>query len=253
MSEFMYGKEKYIEEGEQIIFENNTDSSFGVETGIVFHKSGLYDVDISNNHVVISKVDERKAIEEAYQKGFEVGSHETTTLEYQQGLDDAWECAKRIVLTKTDVNCPYFTADELIKIFGYCTSQNVLCTYSASEAIEKVKAYEEQQKADAEIKVGDEIKNTLELMNNAVGYFIEPTNNEYYRVLRYVNGKIDIVAWHKENCVRTGKHSYAVERMYVVLKDEQSCSSCEYCNDPDGVRCRDCCGYNKWEPKGGED
>ena len=200
------------------------------------------------------KADRQKAIDEAYQKGFEAGQHEATTLEYQQGLNDAWECAKRIVLTKTDVNCPYFTLDELIKIFGYCTSQNVLCTYSASEAIEKVKAYEEQQKADAEIKVGDEIKNTLELMNNAVGYFIEPANNEYYRVLRYdVNGKIDIVAWHKENCVRTGKHSYAVERMYVVLKDEQSCSSCEYCNDPDGVRCRDCCGYNKWEPKGGED
>ena len=70
MSEFMYDKEKYIEEGEKIIFENNTDSSFGVETGIIFHKSGLYDVDISNNHVVVSKVDERKAIEEAYHKGF---------------------------------------------------------------------------------------------------------------------------------------------------------------------------------------
>ena len=191
-------------------------------------------------------------LEEAYQKGFEAGSHEATTLEYQQGLNDAWECAKRIVLTKTDVNCPYFTADELIKIFGYCTSQNVLCTYSASEAIEKLKAYE-QQKTNAEIMAGDEVKNTLELMNNAVGYFIEPTNNEYYRVLRYVNGKIDIVAWHKENCVRTGKHSYAVERMIVVLKGEQSCSSCEYSDDPDGVRCRDCCGYNKWEPKGGED
>lgn len=73
MSEFMYDKEKYIEEGKKIIFENNTDSIFGVETGIVFHKSGLYDVDISNNHVVISKVDERKAIEKAYQKGLEAG------------------------------------------------------------------------------------------------------------------------------------------------------------------------------------
>lgn len=73
MSEFMYDKEKYIEEHEEIIFENNTDSSFDVETGIIFHKSGLYDVDISNNHVVVSKVDERKTIEETYQKGFEAG------------------------------------------------------------------------------------------------------------------------------------------------------------------------------------
>lgn len=69
MSEFMYGKEKYIEEGEQIIFENNTDSSFGVETGIIFHKSGLYDVDINNNHVVVSKVDERKGVGMAEEEG----------------------------------------------------------------------------------------------------------------------------------------------------------------------------------------
>lgn len=187
-------------------------------------------------------------LEEAYHKGFEAGSHEATTLEYQQGLDEAWECAKRIALVKTDKDCPYFTVTELEKIFGCSTYQSVFDTYSASEAIEKIKVYEERQKSD-EIKVGDEVKNTLELMNNAVGYFIEPTNNEHYRVLRYVNGKINIVAWRKENCVRTGKHSYAVERMYVVLKGEQSCSSCEYSNDPDGVKCRDCCGYDKWEPK----
>lgn len=80
------------------------------------------------------KADRQKAIEEAYQKG----------------LDDAWECAKRIVLTKTDANCRYFTVDELEKIFGCSTSQSVFSTYSASGAIEKVKAYE--------IKVGDELQ-----------------------------------------------------------------------------------------------
>ena len=246
MSEFMYGKEKYIEEGEQIIFENNTDSSFGVETGIIFHKSGLYDVDISNNHVVVSKVDERKAIEEAYQKGFEVGQHEATTLEYQQGLDDAWATVKRLI--------DLWYKDEF-DVFGDSSLVNFIGEFTASEAIAKIKAYE-QQKADAEIKVGDEIKNTLELMNNAVGYFIEPTNNEYYRVLRYVNGKIDIVAWHKENCVRTGKHSYAVERMIVVLKGEQEevCATCKY--GEKGMRhsvCYSCLNQNRWESKEGED
>ena len=248
MSEFMYDKEKYIEEGEKIIFENNTDSSFGVETGIIFHKSGLYDVDISNNHVVVSKVDEKKAIEEAYQKGFETGQHEATTLEYQQGLNDAWERARKIVTwpDRSLVNSDTFDLDP---------GENIFTKYSASRAIEKLKAYE-QQKADAEIKVGDEIKNTLELMNNAVGYFIEPTNNEYYMVLRYVNGKIDIVAWHKENCVRTGKHSYAVERMIVVLKGEQEevCATCKY--GEKGMRhsvCYSCLNQNRWESKEGED
>ena len=185
-----------------------------------------------------------KGLEEAYQKGFEAGQHEATTLEYQQGLDDAWETIREIARTT------YVQRSEIFD--GLQDILSIMRKFSPSEVITKLREYE-QQKTNAEIKVGDEVKNTLELMNNAVGYFIEPTNNEYYRVLRYVNGKIDIVAWHMENCVRTGGHSYAVERMVGVMKGEQSCSSCEYSNDPDGVRCRDCCGYNKFKPKGSED
>lgn len=192
-------------------------------------------------------------LDEAYQSGFEAGSHEATTLEYQQGLDDAWEMAKRIALVKIDKNCPYFTVAELKKIFGCSTYQSVFDTYSAPEAIEKVKAHE-QQKADAEIVAGDEVKNTLELMNNAVGYFIEPTNNEYYRVLRYVNGKIDIVAWNKENCVKTGKHSDAVVQLLAEMKGKQrNCSTCKHLcvNSIECAECYSSKGYNRWEPKEG--
>lgn len=103
------------------------------------------------------KADRQKAIDEAYQKGFEAGQHEATMLEYQCGLNEAWECAKRIALVKTDEDCPYFTVSELKKIFGYSTYQSVFNTYSASEAIEKVKAYEEHQKVDDVIEVGDEV------------------------------------------------------------------------------------------------
>ena len=177
-----------------------------------------------------------KAIEEAYQKGLKEGK--------KQGADEAWEFIKEF---------GKLSFDKSHDVFGTNNIYRLVKSMSYLEAISKLKAYEESQKVDAAIKVGDEIKNTLELMNNAVGYFIEPTNNEYYRVLRYVDGKIDIVAWHRENCVRTGGHSYAVERMVGVMKGEQSCSSCEYSNDPDGVRCRDCCGYNKFKPKGSED
>lgn len=177
MSEFIYDKEKYIEEGGQIFFENNTDSSFGVETGIIFHKSGLYNVDISNNHIVVSKIDERKAIEEAYQKGFEVGQHEATTLEYQQGLNDAWKAAKKIFGYEFDGGLP---VDELRNAFGFksgpfCTA-DILRTNTASEAIAKLKAYEEQKKPD-EIKVGDEVtpkSNDINWLGVVVG--VDDTN-----------------------------------------------------------------------------
>ena len=94
---------------------------------------------------------------EAYHKGFEVGQHEATTLEYQQGLDDAWEAAKKIFGYEFDGGLP---VDELRNAFGFesgpfCTA-DIFRTNTASEAIAKLKAYEEQQKAD-EIKVGDEV------------------------------------------------------------------------------------------------
>lgn len=185
-----------------------------------------------------------KAIDEAYQKGFEAGQHEATTLEYQQGLNDAWGTIIKIALI------PYAERSETFD--GQQDILSIMQKFSPSEVTAKLREYE-QQKVDAEIKAGDEVKNTLDFMDNAVGYFIEPVNNKYYRVLRYVDGKIDIETWYKENCVRTGGHSYAVEQMYVVLKDEQYCSSCEYSNDPDEMRCIHCRNYDKWELKRGED
>ena len=106
--------------------------------------------------------------DEAYQKGFEAGSHEATTIQYQKGFDDAnktraevcklaynaglndaWECAKKISL---------MSPDEIEKVFpGAAKNNRYNLGYSGTEAIEKLKAYE-QQKADAEIKVGDEVK-----------------------------------------------------------------------------------------------
>ena len=38
-----------------------------------------------------------------------------------------------------------------------CTALQVFLKYEGSEVIEKLKAYEEKQKADGEIKVGDEV------------------------------------------------------------------------------------------------
>lgn len=103
------------------------------------------------------KADRQKAIDEAYQKGFEAGQHEATTLEYQNGLDEAWEAAKKIFGDELDGGLP---VDELRSVFGFndipfCTA-DIFKTNTASEALAKLKAYE-QQKANAEIKVGDEV------------------------------------------------------------------------------------------------
>ena len=45
-----------IKIGEQIIFENKVGSNYDVSAGIIFHKSGLYEILITENKTIVSKV-----------------------------------------------------------------------------------------------------------------------------------------------------------------------------------------------------
>ena len=65
---------------------------------------------------------------------------------YQKGLDDAWEAARKIVEMSDP---PYGGVFNEYK-------NDLFRKITAAEAIEKLKAYEEQ-KADGKIKVGDEV------------------------------------------------------------------------------------------------
>ena len=60
MDEYYEKREMVVNAGEPIIFENKTDSEFGVNYGIVFRKSGIYEVSIAGNKTIVSKVSERK-------------------------------------------------------------------------------------------------------------------------------------------------------------------------------------------------
>lgn len=78
---------------------------------------------------------------DAYQRGYENG--------YQCGLNDAWECVDKIF----DLPCK-----RREQIFSKCDSVGVweiLRQYPASEAIEKIRQYEQRQ--EEQIQVGDEV------------------------------------------------------------------------------------------------
>ena len=115
---------------------------------------------------------------------------------YQRGLEDAWEAARKIVR---------MPEGDLLNIFtecysAVCTALQVLLKYDASEAIEKLKAYEEKQKADGEIKVGDEV-----IYNGTTKCLVvRPETDERYAVLIDGNG-YHYSADHRE-CKKTGRH-----------------------------------------------
>lgn len=99
----------------------------------------------------------QKRVDEAYKKGVNDGSLDVKIRiegAYQKGLSDAWEAARKIVLSPDDGGLSVY---DVSKIFENDYSSYIFKKYSASEAIEKLKEYEEQRN-DNEIKVGDEVE-----------------------------------------------------------------------------------------------
>lgn len=200
---------------------------------------------INNNFADISK-----KVEEAYQKGYDeakrIYQNPNAESDNQKGLNDAWEAAREIArMWEEDTDTEHrVVIDDSIRI--------TLDSMTASEAIAKLKAYEQRKKADAEIKVGDEVKNTLDFMDNAVGYFFGDSSDGCYKVLRYVDGKFKTGIWNKKDFKRTGKHSDAVVQLLEAMKGEQrDCSTCKH-QVASSIECVDCGGFKKWEPKCGD-
>ena len=69
---------------------------------------------------------------------------------YEKGLNDAWECARKIMLSDEDGGIAHI---DIQKIFGGSYYQAMM-NYSASEVIVKLKEYEEKQ----EPKDGDRVR-----------------------------------------------------------------------------------------------
>ena len=74
---------------------------------------------------------------------------------YQRGLNDAWEVARNISILESNGG---YSWKEMKNIFGTDSPSEIYVRHTAAEAINKIKAYEEKQKAEDEIRVGDEVK-----------------------------------------------------------------------------------------------
>lgn len=162
------------------------------------YQKGIYD----------GSLDVKERVEGAYQKGFEAGSHEATTLEYQQGLDDAWGTIIKIALI------PYAERSEIFD--GLQDILSIMQKFSPSEVITKIKAYEESQKAD-EIKVGDEV----EAFCGRAIVFGTFTDTKGEKFCRYWYPSDDSFNKDKtENLKKTGRNYPQVAELLKAMKGE---------------------------------
>ena len=72
------------------------------------------------------------------------------TKTYEQGLSDAWQLAKKIVLKAEKGG---FNYDDFVRIFGIGDYTTLFEKMTVEEALAKIEAYEKEKK----IKVGDEV------------------------------------------------------------------------------------------------
>lgn len=157
MSNYQVG-DKFVIEIEEVY--NNT---FSEKTALhrikgfnslVFDKNGLDKLERLDGDYVNENFGELQ--DEAYKEGEKAAIRaemvsEVLTAKYEQGLNDAWELARRIALLNGD---NIFSDNELKTIFGTTEYDEVL-KIPVEDALTKLEAYEKEH---AEIKVGDVVK-----------------------------------------------------------------------------------------------
>ena len=159
-----------------------------------------------------------------YQQGYEDGKNsygtEIRTKQdvdeaYQHGLEDAWECARKLVLNSEDGGLRVKDIREIFNFNNFFEgSYDVIKDYSAQEAMQKIKDYEERQ-------TRYDIEKVYDTIEGAERYTFVPKQTE-------------------EKIVKP--------RWVMIPK----CTTCKYLNSPI-VPCNRCKDNSEYVPKNAED
>lgn len=132
---------------------------------------------------------------------------------YESGLKDAWKAVRKIVMSPDDGGMNF---EDLIAIFGIGRSYQILRDFSVSEAIKKIKEYEQGKD---KISVGDVLihkrdKEALVVVTEikSSGFFNGikiSEKNSCGNLFSYYSGR-DIKDWKK-----TGQH-YDLKNIFHV-------------------------------------
>ena len=170
--------------------------------------------------------DYQKQVDEAYQRGYDKGYADKTNNDevcnelakdiYQRGLNEAWEAARKIVLSPDEGGT---SLTDIYVMFGNNGSmQRVFRSYSASEVIEKLKAFENKQKADDEIKVGDVVERYISGKFDSTGIYLGEAG-DYWNCLFWTGAVFTTFAYPKNQFKKTGIH-LGIDKIMEEMKNE---------------------------------
>lgn len=162
--------------------------------------------------------DTEKVRKEAFKNGYDAACKDIdikskTNAAYQKGLADAWEAARKISMAEINGCCSW---KSIKNIFGIDIPSKIFKNFTASESIEKLKAYEQEQ--GTEIKVGNEVKafEKKPFIVTGIGYGYDE-KDVYYHGFVTENG-ISTSA-KKDECVKTGRYFPEIAAVLAKMKE----------------------------------
>ena len=135
---------------------------------------------------------------------------------YQQGLSDAWEVARKV----TQVRKYGGYGDCLEEVFGRHRVPWDVFDYSASEAIEKIRQYEQEK--EEHIQVGDEVirhyKSEFAEGDDAPSIFLSEEDG-YFQCLAFNGRSIMIAEYPKNQYRKTGRHFPEIAEVLQKMRE----------------------------------
>ena len=161
-------------------------------------------------------------VEEAYNRGYDEGKCQAWSDEikkyeiepekereaYQRGLNDAWECARRLLFNVEDGG---MSTSELCEIFHRNGFYRILKDYSAQEAIEKIDGYEKQKNA---LKVGDVV---LQTYDNTMAVIMGEADEDHAWHVYTENGCVE--KWSESVFRKTGRTFPQIEEVLKAMQE----------------------------------
>lgn len=157
----------------------------------------------------------RAARKEGYNAGFKNGNINDGTFDekikeaYENGANDAWECAKNLLKGEHDQY-------KRFEIFGNTDVDNIFTLLTGAEALVKLKKYEEEQKRAVEIKIGDEVTDNDGW--KGVVTWISPDGE--YLVVTLQDGSA--LRWKKEGFKKTGRHFPEIANILKQMQEGEA-------------------------------
>jgi hypothetical protein len=125
---------------------------------------------------------------------------------YNRGLENAWDVARKLAVETDDGGV---SISDLYKIFGTESMCTIMKNNTVYDAIDKLKAYEDKQKDDGHIKVGDEVQAPCGIAT------VTSVEDDFVHYL-YSDGDVGCIGPH--SLKKTGKH-YDIQSILEAMRE----------------------------------